>query len=377
MNNVIVGIGFSVKMAPGVRVRVSPRGVRTSLGPRVARIHVGAGRTTVSTGAGPMTLWATPGSNRRRRSGSRVGRGAGYASPRAVSLTALQRQAAAAERESEIRRISALEQALLTQHLADFPPAHPPVAPMPDVNPLIAARFEQAVKDLPALALRRRSKAKKWAKEAAQQDAVQQQAELQARYDAAWRLLLNHDPAAVHDALENAFEDNQHPAACIDVGYENGVRYATVLILYGPVDLVPERRPALTPTGRPTLHKRTKTDRNDFYVSALASTVLATVKEAFAVAPSVTELRVAVLRKDPQADSPQKFLEWIYAARFPRDWVAGFDWHSIDPAEVLLRAPEAQFERKGAAGNVVGLPLDEDPDLRSIVEAVRESGELP
>lgn len=105
--------------------------------------------------------------------------------------------------------------------------------------------------------------------------------------------------------------------------------------------------------------------------------MLATVKEAFAVAPSVTELRVAVLRKDPQADSPQKFLEWIYAARFPRDWVAGFDWHSIDPAEVLLRAPEAQFERKGAAGNVVGLPLDEDPDLRSIVEAVRESGELP
>ena len=35
-------MGFSVKIAPGVRVRASSRGVRTSIGPRVARVHVGA-----------------------------------------------------------------------------------------------------------------------------------------------------------------------------------------------------------------------------------------------------------------------------------------------------------------------------------------------
>jgi hypothetical protein len=37
-------MGFSIKIAPGVRVRASSRGVRTSIGPRVARVHVGAGR---------------------------------------------------------------------------------------------------------------------------------------------------------------------------------------------------------------------------------------------------------------------------------------------------------------------------------------------
>ena len=45
-------MSFSVKIAPGVRVRASSRGVRTSIGPRVARVHVGAGRTGISTGAG-------------------------------------------------------------------------------------------------------------------------------------------------------------------------------------------------------------------------------------------------------------------------------------------------------------------------------------
>ena len=43
-------MGFSVKIAPGVRVRASSRGIRTSIGPRAARLHVGGGRTGFSTG---------------------------------------------------------------------------------------------------------------------------------------------------------------------------------------------------------------------------------------------------------------------------------------------------------------------------------------
>ena len=54
-------MGFSVKIAPGVRVRASSRGVRTSIGPRVARVHVGACRTGISTGAGPVGLYTAVG----------------------------------------------------------------------------------------------------------------------------------------------------------------------------------------------------------------------------------------------------------------------------------------------------------------------------
>jgi hypothetical protein len=65
-----LGMGFSVKIAPGVRVRASSRGVRTSIGPRAARVHVGGGRTGFSTGLGPVSLY-TSGSSRRRTAGSR------------------------------------------------------------------------------------------------------------------------------------------------------------------------------------------------------------------------------------------------------------------------------------------------------------------
>jgi len=81
-------MGFSVKIAPGVRVRASSRGVRTSIGPRVARVHVGAGRTGLSTGAGPVGLYTAVGRT-RRRPGSRG---------KSPSIASLQRQAAAARK---------------------------------------------------------------------------------------------------------------------------------------------------------------------------------------------------------------------------------------------------------------------------------------
>jgi len=37
-------MGFSVRVAPGVRVRASSRGLRTSLGSGRTKVHVGAGR---------------------------------------------------------------------------------------------------------------------------------------------------------------------------------------------------------------------------------------------------------------------------------------------------------------------------------------------
>lgn len=45
-------MGVYVKLAPGVRVRISRRGLRWSLGPRAARLHVGVGGPGISTGAG-------------------------------------------------------------------------------------------------------------------------------------------------------------------------------------------------------------------------------------------------------------------------------------------------------------------------------------
>ena len=57
-------MGFRIKVAPGVRVRVSSRGVRTSVGPRAARVHF------ISTGVGPVRAYTSLGGGRRSKSSS-------------------------------------------------------------------------------------------------------------------------------------------------------------------------------------------------------------------------------------------------------------------------------------------------------------------
>lgn len=308
-----MGFGLTFKVAPGIRIRASSRGLRTSLGPRAARIHIGGGPTRVSSGFGPLTASTTLGTQQpsHRSASTRW-----QAPRRPVSLATLQREAAAAERAETIRNVMQIEHALTTLHLHDFVPVTRPVLPPPhppNVAALIEARERQALDGISVFERSKRREATEWAQQAGQRDAQAQWAEAQQTHadqqavqDELWHKLIAHHEPTVHDALEDAFEDNQSPAACIDVGKDftthAGARYATVLIVFGPLDLVPERRPAVTPTGKPTLHKRTKAERNDFYIKALGSTILATVKEGLAVAPSLTEIRVVVVRKRPQCD---------------------------------------------------------------------------
>lgn len=376
-----MGFGMSFKLAPGVRIRVSNRGVRTSVGPRAARLHVGGGRTGISSGVGPFTAYSALGSTARPRAAPQAG------GPTRASLAELQRQAAAAEREEAIRSVMALERSLLTLHLQEFTPVARPVLPpppRPDPATFIAAREQQALDGLSIFDRAKRRDAQRWARDAGQHDADIQweqarRAHLDHQHAATqwWHQLLAHDDTTVHEALEDAFEDNQSPAACIDVGKDlstpAGIRYATVLIIYGSVDLVPEKQPDTTPAGRPTLRKRSQSARNDSYVQALGSTVLATVREGLAVAPSAAELRVVVLRRDPGAADPTSYLDWIYAGRFPRAWVASIPWATVNPAEALLQAPEARLQRRGTAGHIVALPLDDEPGLAQIVAEVRST----
>ncbi|WP_460948413.1 hypothetical protein [Okibacterium endophyticum] len=188
----------------------------------------------------------------------------------------------------------------------------------------------------------------------------------QADADAQWQLLLSHDPDTVISTLDGAFFDNAEEATCVDAGVEDGRRYATVVILFSPVSAIPERTPSLTPTGKPTTKKRTKTDRNALYVQALGSTVLATVKEAFAVAPSLDEVRVLVLRQDTDAPTSADHLTAIYSAEFERERTNALPWARMDPGSELLAADDAQFERKGVAGDIIAIHVD--PELDNLIK---------
>src|SRR5215212_9237522 len=118
-------MGFSFKVAPGVRIRASSRGIRTSIGPRAARVHVGAGRTGFSTGAGPLSYYTSvgPANTASRQHGPRTG-----------TATANRQLAAAiraAEKAEEAHRLAEALQTITSLHRAEFEPARRPVAPEP------------------------------------------------------------------------------------------------------------------------------------------------------------------------------------------------------------------------------------------------------
>src|SRR4051812_1889664 len=110
------GMGFSIKIAPGVRVRASSRGVRTSIGPRAARVHIGGGRTGFSTGAGPVGYYTSIGGTRPR-------------TQRGPSAGSYQRQLtapAAVAKAHEAQRLARLFQGLINIHRETFAPATRP-----------------------------------------------------------------------------------------------------------------------------------------------------------------------------------------------------------------------------------------------------------
>src|SRR5205823_1110376 len=132
--------------------------------------------------------------------------------------------------------------------------------------------------------------------------------------------------AVVISALEAAFADNGAPATPIDCDPTTGT--ATVTMLFGHPDLIPDRTPAITPGGKPTLRKRTKADRNDLYLNALASNVLATAKEGFAVAPGLNAIKSLVVRRDPFPTGSEQLVA-VYAATWTRQMLADIDWETI------------------------------------------------
>lgn len=379
-----MGLSVGFKIAPGVRVRASSRGVRTSFGPRAARVHVGAGRTRISSGAGPFTVSTAVGGNRRRAtprasSPSNARASSGAARVRQPTVAQLQAQARAAERAQQVADVAAVERSLTTLHLAEYPQSarqilHVPTVPDPVlVESVRRDLYRGATAEVPIWKRALRQQAKTWAVQHAPGEAqrrhtgqvVATQLE-QWHLDQQWQVLSSHDPHAVIEAVDDAFADNASDSTCVDAGTDpdTGARYVTAVVTYGGLDLVPEDRPDTTPGGKPTLRKRTKTDRNALYATALASTVLATAKEAVAVAVAATEVRVLVVRPDGAGS-----VEPVYAGTLRRDVLTGRDWQSVDPVDLVMSAENAEMARKGVTREVVPMTVGADSPIQDIVIA--------
>lgn len=361
-------MGFSIKLAPGVRVRASSRGVRTSLGPRVARLHLGSGRPAVSTGTGPVGYYTSIGGSRDRTSS-----GGGSARQQVAAAT---RQRVLADKTAEAERLRQAFAAIAALHREEFPAARRLVAPPPPDPPIRQFRDlyrQQAVRGISFFDRAARREALKAAEGrvdaavlSARAELARQAAQHQADFDADWAALLACEPDIVLHVLNDAFANNQAPAAA--VGIEGNE--ISLLVVVPPERVVPDRKPGLTAAGNISLKKLTKTEAADVYKQLVCGHLVATLKEAFAVAPGVESARVAAIRASPDAYGTE-LPEVMVAARCARSDLAEVRWEIVDAVRVVNDCcTEKVLVQKGVTRTLQPVALGDQPELRALVDAV-------
>ncbi len=168
--------------------------------------------------------------------------------------------------------------------------------------------------------------------------------------------------------LEAAFEDNETPAAAVSC---RGAR-VDILMLWPSLDgVVPERKADVTPSGNPTIKRRTQTERAEFYLWALASNALVTAKEALAVCPAIQEVGLAVVRKAPDPARGDEVVEPLFLGAVKRSRLADVRWGEVKPIATLLElgAGRIGMRGRGASKTLYGLAV-EDEDERAFMNAV-------
>ena len=118
-----------------------------------------------------------------------------------------------------------------------------------------------------------------------------------------------------------------------------------------------------TPTGRLSHKRRTKNSINALYAEILASHVVATVKEAFAVAPGLKTIRILTIRGDRLGGGLQ--LIPLYAGQFDRASVQREGWKSTNVLAFIESHGSIRY--KGQAQEVAPLATKSDPELRAVI----------
>ena len=192
-------------------------------------------------------------------------------------------------------------------------------------------------------------------------------AEYQRDLDYWWQHLLSNDPPFVLATLATAFEDNEAAAAAVGVEDDE----VSVVVAVPPVTDLPERLPTTTPSGNLSLKKLTKRESADLYKAMVCGYMLATVKEAFAVAPGIESVRVVALRRSPADAYGTTKAEAILATRIFRRALIGVQWGSASSTMILRDAgTETAIRVTGPSKELSPLDLRDEPELIALLGAV-------
>jgi hypothetical protein len=352
-------VPFSLKLAPGVQIQASRDGLRTNLGPRAQLVYVGQQFVNPATPSAPLPFYTPCRAYREQPS---------YLAPPLPPT---------ADKTQQAQALASAIQGIHALHHRDFPPAQRLVVPYPP-RPDQAAILQRRINDaLARVSIFRRS-ARKAAKAAAvlatRMECSELEAADQAQYEAVqqetdklWQRLITNDPDVVLAVLSHAFRTSSaNPAP---LGVWDGE--AHLALLAPDLAALPERHPTTTAAGNLSLKKFTKGEMADIYKQVVAGLVLITAKEAFAVAPGVTGMRIVVLRNTPADAYSNVRPEAILATRLARAALNGVQWTKGD-ALTILNGVSSELVKRIAGPSKAFAPLD----LRTEPEIARLVGDI-
>ncbi|HEX4216079.1 MAG TPA: hypothetical protein VIA06_22395 [Candidatus Dormibacteraeota bacterium] len=283
---------------------------------------------------------------------------------------------------AEAQELNAAFQAILHLHQSAPPPVGPPLAPEPapvDGGAVRRRHQRTALRGLGIFKRAERARARLAADLAAESEVDElngrnrtDRERVQTELDHRWAALCDNDPDVVLCTLAEAFEDNEAPAAAVSV---DGSVLGLAVLVPG-IEVVPERMPRRTDTGALVIQRITKTTRAAFYRLVVCGHLLATLREAFAVAPSITSIRAAVIRQSAPDQDGRRRPECLFAGRFARHALEGVLWAQANAAEIVIdTVNEARFRLAGRTKELAPLDLAEEGELALLLGAV-ESEEL-
>jgi hypothetical protein len=343
-------VAFSLKLAPAVQIQASRRGFQTNLRARARSVYVGQQFANRAAPAPPFTFYVPSGPRRQQPS---------YLAPQLppTAHKAQQAQALASAIEG-IRKL----------HHQDFPPVQRLVLPYPsrpDHAAILGRRMNDALVRVSIFRRSTRKAATAAAVLATRMECDELEAASQAQHaavqqeiDRLWQRLITNDSAVVLAVLSQTFQNSSVHAAPLGVWDAE----AHLALLAPDPAALPERHPTTTAAGNLSLKKFTKGELADLYKQLVAGLVLATAKEAFAVAPGVTEIRIVSLRNTP-ADAYGKVRpEAILAARVARPALNGVQWTKAD-ALAILNEISSELVTRIAGPSKAFVPLDLKTEL--------------
>ncbi|GAA2739966.1 hypothetical protein GCM10009868_00220 [Terrabacter aerolatus] len=346
-----------LRVAPEVRLSSTTSGLRASLDDP-ARTHVG-------TGVGARTPSGTTGPDQGEH----------------LTLAELETRARQAQASGDLHALSAIEESFTSFHLANHPPRRRPEPPeaaaMPAKERALLERkaFRAALPQVSVFKRAARTKAKAIAEteadgfsrtlDLAQVVIAQHRA---AALDDQWNELSGHDRCAVIAELEAEFEAAGCGCTCVDAGWDADTArgYVTIVARYPSADIVAERGPGLSSSGRRMLRRRTRAERNALYLSGLASFALAAARRAISVAVAADDVHLVIVRPLETGEG----LEPIYVGSLSREAVTLRPSHA-DPVPLLLGSAVRPLKFEGSAHDLVA--VSPEADVMDIVRLCAEA----